>query len=240
MFDGIKALIRKSTAFNAKPGTQVFPIGRGATVNVDANGDILFATCIEILSKQIAQQKWGVYDKDNADASNIGHLTNYVLNVSPYQGLTAYDFWNYMEKQRLGTGNAVAYILYDELGRLQGLVPLDGSRVKVYWDNADLFKGERKIVYEYSDTVKGESVVMLPEEVLHVKAFSANGIVGRPAINVLRETLRSNAEVESAMRSAVANGFHGSIILQYTSDLSTQKQETLQRKVADLLRNPNR
>ena len=123
------------------------------------------------------------------------------------------------------------------MGMLQHLVPLDGGRVKIYWDTANVFQGKRKLIYEYTDPVSNQTYTILPEEVLHIKAFSANGIVGRPAIQVLRDTLQSNAEVESALRSAVANGYHGTIILQYTSDLSERKQMELQNRIAKLFKN---
>lgn len=215
---------------------QVMPVGRGITVTVDAKGDMVFTTCIEILAKQIAQLKWSLYGSDNKEVETLMKQFRFALNQSPYPGINAFDFWGYMEKQRLSTGNALAYIATNEMGFLQHLVPLDGSRVKIYWDNANVFQGKRKLVYEYTDQVSNQTYTMLPEEVLHIKAFAANGIVGRPAIQVLRDTLQSNAEVEGALRSAVANGYHGTIILQYTSDLSLKKQMELQTNVGNLLK----
>ena len=215
---------------------QVMPVGRGITITVDAKGDMVFTTCIEILAKQIAQLKWSLYGSDNKEVETLMKQFRFALNQSPYPGINAFDFWGYMEKQRLSTGNALAYIATNEMGFLQHLVPLDGSRVKIYWDNANVFQGKRKLVYEYTDLVSNQTYTMLPEEVLHIKAFAANGIVGRPAIQVLRDTLQSNAEVEGALRSAVANGYHGTIILQYTSDLSMKKQMELQTNVGNLLK----
>lgn len=215
---------------------QVMPVGRGITITVDAKGDMVFTTCIEILAKQIAQLKWSLYGSDNKEVETLMKQFRFALNQSPYPGINAFDFWGYMEKQRLSTGNALAYIATNDMGFLQHLVPLDGSRVKIYWDNANVFQGKRKLVYEYTDPVSNQTYTMLPEEVLHIKAFAANGIVGRPAIQVLRDTLQSNAEVEGALRSAVANGYHGTIILQYTSDLSMKKQMELQTNVGNLLK----
>ena len=215
---------------------QVMPVGHGITITVDAKGDMVFTTCIEILAKQIAQLKWSLYGSDNKEVETLMKQFRFALNQSPYPGINAFDFWGYMEKQRLSTGNALAYIATNDMGFLQHLVPLDGSRVKIYWDNANVFQGKRKLVYEYTDPVSNQTYTMLPEEVLHIKAFAANGIVGRPAIQVLRDTLQSNAEVEGALRSAVANGYHGTIILQYTSDLSLKKQMELQTNVGNLLK----
>lgn len=237
MFERIKAYFNGFTTGNRKrDGPNVFPVGRGRRVAVDAGGDVIYATCVEALARQLALTRWGVYGKDNKTAAVMEQF-NEVLNLQPYPGVNAYNFWEYMEKQRLGYGNAFAYIQYDEAGALSALVPLDAANVKVYWDDANILDGDRRIVYVYYDTVGGRTYTILPEEMLHVKAYSANGIVGRSALEVLSNTLAGNAEVESALRTSVSNGFSGTIVLSYTSDLSVSKQKVLQEQVRELLAN---
>ncbi len=218
--------------------TQVLPVGQGSRVAVDAGGNMIFATCVEILAKNIAQTQWGLYGADYNEQSNLMTTYRKPLNLSPYPGINAYDFWGYMEKQRQG-GNAYAYIKYNAMGGLESLVPLDNTQMKVLWDNANILDGARKIVYEYTDQVGGKTYTILPEELLHFKAYSVNGIVGRRAIDVLAETLHADAEVESSIRTGVRNGFDGTIVLSYTSDLSKTKQDELQARVKELLQNSN-
>ena len=142
-----------------------------------------------------------------------------------------------MEKQRQG-GNAYAYLNFEN-GELKHMVPLDNAHMQVFWDDANILEGKRKIVYQYQDIVGGQNYTFLPEEILHLKAYSINGIVGRPAIDVLFDTLKADADVESALRSGVQNGFDGTIVLSYTSDLSDSKQKELQNRVKELLANSN-
>ena len=234
MFDRIKNYF-KGTAYSAVE-TRVIPIGRGNRIPVDADGNMVFATCVEALAKNLAQIRWGLYGSDNKEVDNTMALFRKALNLSPYPGINAYDFWNYMEKQRQG-GNAFAYLKFDNAGLLEYMIPLDGAHMKVYWDTTNVLEGKRKIIYEYFDQVTGQNFTFLPEEVLHVKAYSINGIVGRPAISVLRDTLKADAEVESSLRSSVENGFSGTIVLSYTSDLSESKQKELQNRVKELLKN---
>jgi HK97 family phage portal protein len=217
--------------------TQVLPVGRGIRYTVDAGGNMIFATCIEILAKNLAQNKWAIYGADHKEQANLMATFRKALNLSPYPGINAYDFWAYMEKQRQG-GNAYAYIKTNNLG-VEYLVPLDNTQMKVFWDDANILDGARKIIYQYTDQVAGQTFTILPEELLHFKAYSLNGIVGRPALTVLGETLKSDADVESALRTGVANGFDGTIILSYTSDLSKTKQDELQARVKELLQNSN-
>ena len=217
--------------------TQVLPVGRGIRYTVDAGGNMIFATCIEILAKNLAQNKWAIYGADHKEQANLMATFRKALNLSPYPGINAYDFWAYMEKQRQG-GNAYAYIKTNNLG-VEYLVPLDNTQMKVFWDDANILDGARKIIYQYTDQVSGQTFTILPEELLHFKAYSLNGIVGRPALEVLGDTLKSDADVEGALRTGVANGFDGTIILSYTSDLSKTKQDELQARVKELLQNSN-
>ena len=237
MFDKIRAYFKGFASNRKRDGPNVFPVGSGRRITVDAGGDTIYATCIETLARQIAQTRWGLYGKDNKEISRLMTQFQDVLNLQPYPGVNAYNFWEYMEKQRLGCGNAFAYIKYDDVGNITALVPLDASNVKIYWDDANILDGERSIIYEYRDRVTGYTYTILPEEMLHMKAYSVNGLVGRSALDVLRNTLSGNAEVERALRNSVENGFSGTIVLSYTSDLSVSKQKVLQEQVKELLAN---
>ena len=236
MLEKIKNYFRGS-AYQNTQDTTIFPVWNGKKVVVDAGGDLVFLTCMEILAKNVAQIRWGLYGSDNNEVENTMAMFQKVLNLQPYPGINAYDFWRNMEVQRLAYGNAYAYICYDKASLLKCLVPLDAAQMRVYLDDANILEGRRKIIHEYTDQPTGGKFTMLPEEILHVKAFSNDGIVGRKAIAVLGDTLKSNADVESALRSNVTNGFDGTILLTYTSDLSQAKQKTLQAQVQSLLSN---
>lgn len=217
----------------------VTPVGIGNRVMVDINGDLTYATCVNILSQAIAQCRWGIYDRASNAIPEASPGFKKVLNVRPYPGINAYDFWEYMERQRLTLGNAFALIRYKGL-YLTHLAPLDASNVTVMWDDANLLDGQRQIVYIYRDPRDSRTYTILPEEILHFKAYSSNGIVGRPAIDILRSAMAASAEVESALRTAVSNGFAGTIMLQYTSDLSASRAKELQTQVMELLKTKDR
>lgn len=236
MLERIKNYFQGS-AYQNTQDTTIYPVWNGKKIVIDAAGDLVFLTCIEILAKNVAQIHWGLFGSDNKEVENTMMMFQKTLNLEPYPGINAFDFWRNMEVQRLAYGNAYAYICYDKTSLLKCLVPLDAAQMRVYLDNANILDGKRKIIYEYTDTPTGKKYTMLPEEVLHVKAFSNDGIIGRKAISVLGETLKSNADVESALRSNVTNGFDGTILLTYTSDLSAAKQKTLQAQVQSLLSN---
>lgn len=229
MFEKFKAFF-KGNAY--KHNNDPVPVGTGNTIVVDAHGDLAYATCIEIITKYIAQITWSVYDKDNNEATDIIGRCHIMLNTKPCDGINAFDFWRYMELQRLVKGNAYAYIAGKKL------IPLDPDRMSVLWDNAGVL-GERRLIYQYYDEVTKQTVTLLPEEVLHLKAYSANGIVGRSAFSVMLETLRGNAEVDSKTRETVKTGVSGTIVVEFTSDLSEQRKKMLQEKVMERLQDSN-
>lgn len=213
------------------------PIGRGRSITINYAQDVVFATCIEILAKKLAQTKWKVYDNANNEVGYLTSLFNKTLNIQPYPGINAYDMWEHIEKQRLGYGNAFCYIC--DSGLDTQIVPLDAAYVTMYWDDANILDAERKIWYQYvvpDENGKKRRTYTIPaENMLHFKSFSANGLLGRPAINVLRNTLDCNAEIEGATRSTVVNGFAGSIILSYTADLSQSKRKELASQVKEFM-----
>lgn len=236
IFSNLKNYLTKSVF---QTSYEVIPIGKGKTFNADFGGDIIYSTCIKILANNIANNKWAIYNDKNTPNNLLMKNYNFALNLQAYHGISAVDFWTYIETQRNAEGNGIAYIKFDDRGILQHLVPLDAGNIRIYWDNANILEGKRKIIYEYNDVVNGKTYTFLPEEIFHVKANSVNGIVGRRSIDVLRDTLYSNKIVENSLRESCINGFSGTIVLSYTSDLSTEKRKILQEQVKELLSNSN-
>lgn len=216
---------------------ETMPIGVGTRKSVSADGDLAFITCIEILAKYMAQTSWSVYGKDNKEVEDIMARYGRTLNYQPYTGVNAYDMWHYMETQRQIWGNAYAYIDMDKKGVLRNFIPMDAACVTLLWDDKELLSGDRKLYYQYIDERIGADFVLPAEQVFHVKAHSANGLIGRRAGAVLSQALAGNAEVESALRSTVATGFSGTILLSMSSDLNETRQKAVQEKVKKLMEN---
>lgn len=169
MLDKFKAFFRGGVYESTKKN--FYPIGTGRRVMVDAAGDVIFATCIEILAKNIGQIQWGLYDPGGNTPAVFGPRYERALNVEPYDGINAYEFWRWIEIQRNTYGNAYAYIQCGKSGVVEKLIPLNAFNVRAYWDNADILQGQRKMVYEYYDSQSGHKFTILPEEILHFKAF---------------------------------------------------------------------
>lgn len=245
MFDKIKAFWRGTVYTGGardRPGRIIRAVSAGSIIKVSPDGNLVYATCVKLLATYLSQIRWGVYGAKYDSSYYANAALNPVLNVAPYPGINSHDFWAQMEKDRLMSGNAYAYI-NAEGGSIKNLIRLAPENMQLYWDDAGILdgflKGARKLVYQYRDPITSKQYVFLPEELIHVKANSINGIVGRPAVDVLANALNSDAEADSAIRTAVHNGFTGTIVLTYTSDLSTSKQKALQEQIKTLLGNSN-
>ena len=90
MLDKFKAFFRGGVYENTKKN--FYPIGIGQRVAVAAGGDTIFATCIEILAKNIGQIQWGLYDPGGNTPAVFNPRYERVLNVEPYDGINAYEF----------------------------------------------------------------------------------------------------------------------------------------------------
>ena len=192
--------------------------------------DIVYQSCIKILANAISSINFALY-KDNEKVANNFYR---VLSVKPNLWQNAAEFWYHMETMRNKKGNAYAYIQHDRMGNLDSLIPLDPSNMRVYINNTEEFMNA-KIIYEYLDSERGKTYTLLPDEILHFKANSLNGILGVAGYDVLYESLRSNNVINGYMEEIANNGFSGVMTLTYTSDLSVEKRKKLLEQVKEIL-----
>ena len=92
MLEKIKNYFRGS-AYQNTQGATIYPVWNGKRIAVDAAGDLVFLTCMEILAKNVAQIHWGLFGSDNKEVENTMAMFQKSLNIEPYPGVNAYDFW---------------------------------------------------------------------------------------------------------------------------------------------------
>lgn len=94
---------------------------------------------------------------------------------------------------------------------------------------------EAKIIYEYRDPERGDVFTMLPDEILHLKANTVNGIIGVPTASVLSSIIQENDLAASYLQEIYNNGYSGVMVLSYVSDLSVEKRKALLAQVKEVL-----
>lgn len=133
--------------------------------------------CVEVLSTSMAVLP--VYIMDEGTKERLpDHRLGQMLRVRANEAMTAFDYHRLMMCNQLLRGNAYAWIFRDRgSGAPRELIPLPPDYVSI---RVDL---DGHVWYFYTHPSTGERTMLRPEDVLHYKAYSEDGLEG---ISVLR------------------------------------------------------
>lgn len=154
----------------------------GEKVNADnalSQADVF--SCVQILSDDVAKLPVRVYKKstDKIEQRNK-HPVSKLIYRNPNKYMTAFTWKKLMMTHLCLRGNAYSYIERDKDGRVKAIIPLHPSRTQARIDpNTGKFW--------YESTVNGRVHEFYPEEILHYKGMSDDGINGKSPITVIRE-----------------------------------------------------
>jgi HK97 family phage portal protein len=194
--------------------------------------DNTIAICAKILAESMATVSYGLYDLSNKRQND--EMYRVALSVKPNKYQNSVEFWKLIEKNRVIHGNAYAYIDWAPSGEVKNLVPLDPVYMRAYINNTETWL-DADLVYEYQDSTRGKTYTFLPDELLHFKANSNNGIMGVPAYDSLYEIVRGNNIASGYIDEIYKNGYAGVMTLSYTSDLSVAKRKELVTQIKEVL-----
>ena len=169
--------------------------------------------CIEIISDSIA--KMPVYLMDSSTRERVtDHPALRLLTGRPTEALTAFDYHKLMESRRIAYGNAYALILRDKWGVPVELLPIaPGYMMPLLDSNAKLwYVGINPKTQEYRK--------FWPEDVLHYKAFSTDGLEGVSYLRRGAETIETALQAQRYESNYYRNGGQVSGILTTDTDLS--------------------
>ncbi len=164
------------------------------------------ARCVSLRSELLASVPLKLYRRlpngdrervaDNSLADVLADLSNPLM--------TAFEAREHSIRSLDTAGNAYARIERDGAGQVVALWPMESSRVQV----ERLESG--RLRYRYS----GERgpVVLLQEEVLHVRASSEDGLIGRSPIDRARGALGLSMELNVAANASASKQIGGYII----------------------------
>lgn len=194
--------------------------------------EITYYTCLKVLSESIGKLSLHLKDKDNNKISD--HHGIYALKVRPNPFMTPTDFKKLMEYNRNHYGNAYAYIKYNKKGDLEGIYPLNPRSVKIYIDDANVFK-TANYLYEYS--VKDKKYYFSDKEILHIKGgISENGIAGKSIREDLATTLSGIKESQKYLNDLYARGLTANAIVKYTGELNHEKKKELVKTINNFVK----
>ena len=169
--------------------------------------------CVEVLSNSMAVLP--VYIMNERTKERLpDHRLGRVLWERANEAMTAFDYQRLMLCNELLRGNAYAWIYRDpRTGWPRELIPLPPDYVSIHVDDGG------HVWYFFTHPTTGAVTMLRPEEILHYKAYSEDGIEG---ISVLRRaslTLSTARAAQQYENSTWMNGGQPSGILTTDSDL---------------------
>jgi HK97 family phage portal protein len=172
-------LFQKATGFPVWTGstTDSLPGGWGSLELNGATPASRLAVvygCARVLSQSIASLPWHVYTEDRRGVRTkaVDHPLYTILHDSPNAYMTSTEFRQALMLSYCLYGNAYAEIV--KLGdRVVSLNPLRPERMVPMYKPPEY----DTLVYRYSH-FNGKSQDYLPEQILHIKNFSLDGLIG--------------------------------------------------------------
>lgn len=201
----------------------------GVTVTADSARRIAAVwAAVRIISHSFASAPCFVFKRrqdGKGKDKQINNPIHRIVHDQPNRWQTSFEWREMMQGHLLLRGNAYSEILYDGRGGIRALVPLHPDRVRVY-DISSHQIGDHPIVYEYQP-ISGASRYLFPDEVLHVKGFSDDGLVGLSPIQEFRETLGLAIGTESYAARFFGNYANPGGVLTHPKSLSAPAVERL-------------
>lgn len=205
--------------------------------------EITVYTCVKILSEALGKLPLKIYQDTNGGKKAAKHYLAPLLKYRPNPYMSAIDFWKTMETARSIHGNAYAWKdTQTRTGKILGFYPLDSSKMKIVVDDAGLLSGKNKIWYVYTDGA-GKQHKINPDEILHFKGLTTNGIIGLSPIETLKGTIENGKAAGNFLNSAFKNGMTTSGIVQYVGDLGNEERRVFREQFEEMssgLKNANR
>ncbi|WP_192858981.1 phage portal protein [Clostridium botulinum] len=197
-------------------------------INVQGKNSLKQATvfgCLRVLSDTVSKLPIKIYKKTDGIKKVTDHYLGPLLKLRPNPYMSASDFWKCVEVQRNIYGNAYVALNYNGRGQVTGLYPLDSSKMKIYVDDVGLLNSSNKIWYIYTDNL-GHQHKFMPDELLHFKGLTTDGIVGLSVIDQLKHLIQNGKNSEEYINKFFKNGLQVKGLVQYVGDLNSKAEQT--------------
>lgn len=184
--------------------------------------EITYYTCLKKLSEAVSKLNVHLYDSKNNRIYD--HDIIKILNQRPNAFLTPSVFKQTVEFNRNHKGNAYIYIKFNKYGMVEGLYPLDSNSVEVMINND--IEGLPDILYRV--TLGKKKHTLLPYEIIHLKSgLSENGILGKSAVEILKDTFNTNHKGSKFFNKMLDNGLNIKGVIEVDQSLNDTKRKAL-------------
>ena len=230
------------------------PIGEGMdfldVLGLDVNNiensselsETIYYICMKHLTETLSKMPWEVIQKTEKKGKEKKFNSNLdlLLNVRPNPYYSASTLWGTVELNKLHYGNAYVYIEMGKFtGKLKHLWVLPSEDMKVWIDDKGIIGRKDAIWYVWTDRKTGTEYKFAQRSILHFKtSISFNGLTGMPIKEILRTQISSGKNAIGFLNKLYkANMFGSKVILHYTGELSTKKEQNMARKIESFAKN---
>lgn len=208
-------LMRTGADFATDPGIPVSPF-------LAENLSTVFA-CVQVIAETVAMLPLLVYRRLDGGArmEDTAHPVAMLFSIEPNARQTATEFFEMMTAHCLLRGNAYAEIVRDGGGAPVALNPFHPDHVSVV-----RIPRTGRHAYDVS-MPEGGTRRLLPEEMLHLRDRTDDGLVGKSRLARARETFASALATERYAGSTFRNGASMSGILSHPEHLGEEATKNL-------------
>ena len=175
--------------------------------------------CVRILSEAIAGLPLHLYryKPDGGKEKAINHPLYLLLHDEPNPEMSSFVFRETLMTHLLLWGNAYAQIIRNGKGEILALYPLMANRMTVNRDSKGRLYYEYRRSFDEAGDRSGETVVLMPEDVLHIPGLGFDGLVGYSPIAMARNAIGLAIATEEYGSKFFANGAAPSGVLEHPS-----------------------
>ena len=199
-------------------------IGGSSTVTPEkAAKNSNVSACVSILADDVGKLPIHTFNKQKKDLGMV-HPVAKLLYERPNPFMSAFVFKQTIQGHVGIYGNGIAYIEWGKDGYPAALWPLDPVRTSVALDVST-----GKLQYR-TQNARGEVFDLQPEDVLHFKAFTKDGIVGIPPWKTLVDELDSQNAIKSFISDFYRNGTLSSGVLKTATKLNAEAKQKIREE----------
>ena len=178
-------------------------------------------SCVRILSEAIASLPVHVYRYNDSGGKEkaLDHPLYFLLHDEPNPEMTSFAFRETLMTHLLLWGNAYAQIIRNGKGDIIGLYPLMPDRMTVDRDERGQLYYKYQMSQDDAHTMKGQTVILQPKEVLHIPGLGFDGLVGYSPIAMAKNAIGLAIAAEEYGSKFYANGAAPSGVLEHPGTL---------------------
>ena len=192
--------------------------GSGKAVN--ATTAIQLSTvyaCVRVISETVASLPLGVYEAtDEGNRKATEHPLFRLLHDEPNSEMTSFVLREVMLGHLLLWGNSYSQIIRNGRNKISGVYPLLPDKMTVDRDK------NGALTYTYSTTT-GQTVVLPPEDVLHIPGLGFDGVMGYSPIALEKNAIGLGIASEEYGSKFFSNGARPSGILTHPNTVKNPK-----------------